>query len=459
MIVLGNQVALQLSIGPANNYSMFTDFVDIEDFKFMTIQENSGGPRPILTLQFKIQQEEVIPYINNGNLITIQYGVNEPSSDLLQFSIEGDQQSKEYKAGSFVTIIGAMYNPGFTESVGSNSYPDLKSYELFKKVCEEGGMKFITNVEKSNDKQTWYKTGQTNWEFLYESWDQAYRDDTTFFSFALDNNNVYFYDMKEKLKQDVDWVLSVHHIGENENSKIVNISTYEPDDSDAGQLADLAGKNELNVVYNVDSGEMGASEYKLQSYTSQGTNKLNMNTTGCQNYNYTICSGDVHSNYTTAKNQNKRNNVLFSSYKIFVPVVGQYRPFKLLDTVNLITGEKDPASEGYYFITGITRQYSNGQYQTNLLLNRESANGLRGDDLEDNAQTKKEEEEKEEKKETKSTSEEQKTTTSSSIVTNVETVNTDSYFKGLISDEEAQKNNDEAWKDYTNFWEELAEEA
>jgi len=92
------------------------------------------------------------------------------------------------------------------------------------------------------------------------------------------------------------------------------------------------------------------------------------------------------------------------------------------------------------------------------LLNRESANGLRGDDLEDNAQTKKEEE-KEEKKETKSTSEEQKTTTSSSIVTNVETVNTDSYFKGLISDEEAQKNNDEAWKDYTNFWEELAEEA
>ena len=106
-----------------------------------------------------------------------------------------------------------------------------------------------------------------------------------------------------------------------------------------------------------------------------------MNTTGCQNYRYEICSGAVHENYITAKNQNKRNNVLSSSYQVLVPVPGQFRNFRLLDTVNLITGERDKASEGFYIIAGITKQYENGQYQTNLLLTRESANGLKGDDL------------------------------------------------------------------------------
>ena len=257
----------------------------------------------------------------------------------------------------------------------------MKSFELFQKVSEDSGLTLRTNVTKSNDKQTWYKTGQTNWEFIYNNWDQAYKDDKTFFSFGLDNNNLYFYDMKEKLKNEIDWVLSVQHAGEDENSKVVNISVYYPDDKNAGSFAKLAGKNLTNITYNVDSGEFTKPEYNLHSYMTQDTNKINMNTTGCQNYVYNICSGSVHDNYITAKNQNKRNNVLFSSYKVLVPVIGQYRPFKLLDTVNLLTSEKDPASQGYYFITGITRQFMNGQYQTNLLLNRESANGLKGEDL------------------------------------------------------------------------------
>ena len=234
--------------------------------------------------------------------------------------------------------------------------------------------------------------GQKNREFIYNIWDQSYKNEKTFFSFGVDNNNLYFYDMKEKLKNEIDWILSVQHGGDTENSKIVNISTYYPDDKNAGTFAKLAGKNLTNITYNVDSGEFSKPEYNLHSYMTQDTNKLNMNTTGCQNYVYNICSGSVHDNYITAKNQNKRNNVLFSSYKVLVPVIGQYRPFKLLDTVNLLTGEKDPASQGYYFITGITRQFMNGQYQTNLLLNRESANGLRGEDLQERSDSEKQEE-------------------------------------------------------------------
>ena len=70
MIVLGNQLTLQFSLGSVSNYSQFTDFIEIEDLKLMAIQENSGGPRPVLTLTFKIKKENIIPYLNNGKIIT-----------------------------------------------------------------------------------------------------------------------------------------------------------------------------------------------------------------------------------------------------------------------------------------------------------------------------------------------------------------------------------------------------
>ena len=82
------------------------------------------------------------------------------------------------------------------------------------------------------------------------------------------------------------------------------------------------------------------------------------------------------------KNQNFRNNVLFSSYTCHVPVTGQYRDFRLFDVVQLIPSDSDKDAEGIYFITGIAKEYKDMQYTTLLTLNRESANGIKGD-LED----------------------------------------------------------------------------
>ena len=80
-----------------------------------------------------------------------------------------------------------------------------------------------------------------------------------------------------------------------------------------------------------------------------------------------------------ALNQNKRNNILFSSYTVDVPVTGTFRDFKLFDTVLLMPAETDKEAEGIYFITGIAKEYKDYQYTTILTLNRESANGIRGD--------------------------------------------------------------------------------
>ena len=92
-----------------------------------------------------------------------------------------------------------------------------------------------------------------------------------------------------------------------------------------------------------------------------------------------ITSNSDHGKSLEAINQNRRNNMLFSSFIVRVPIPGQYRDFHLLDVVQLTPAERDDECYGLYIITGIVRQFINGVYTTNLTLNRESANGIKGD--------------------------------------------------------------------------------
>ena len=119
-------------------------------------------------------------------------------------------------------------------------------------------------------------------------------------------------------------------------------------------------------------------KHKLKTFTTLGTNNININSTDCQRYNYMITSGKDHANTLIALNQNKRNNILFSSYTVRTSVPDQYRDFRLLDTVKLLPLQRDPDAEGFYIITGIVRQYADGIFRTNLTLNRESGNGIKG---------------------------------------------------------------------------------
>ena len=371
MIVLKNQLVLQFSLGE------FTDFIQMEDFKGMEIIEHSGGLRPIINLSFLLMDKEIIPYINQGNIISLRYGIEQLSNESLQFEIQGDDQTQQYQLGSQVTIRAAFYNNSFTDKRKTNKI-EGRSYEALKQIAEKVGMSFKTNVTRTNDKQIWYQDGKTDWVFSKYIADRAYKDDSTFFSYAFDCNNFYFYDVRELLTQKVKWVLSCRGKGTGEYDSVVNIGYYKVDGHLQGQMSTLAGKNVTTIGYNVDTGDFLYPKHKLKTFTTLGTNSINMNSTDCNSYNYMITSGRDHENTLLALNQNRRNNILFSSYTVRTSVPGQYRDFRLLDTVQLIPAERDLDAEGFYLITGIVRQYSDGIYRTNLTLNRESANNIKG---------------------------------------------------------------------------------
>ena len=376
MLIIKDQISLIFSIGP------FKDFVSIEDFKSFAIIKNSGGVRPLITMSFEIKDAAIIPYLNKGNLITIMYGVKEPIAGPLIFEIETIDCTKEYRAGSIVNLMGSMYNPSFTNYMRSQNYENIKGFECIKQIAEQNGLNFVTNVTRSNDKQLWVQSGMTDWQFLSHVFWRTYKDTDTFFSFAFDNENLYYYNIRDLIKQGPRWVLSVPGgASDSPDSRVVNIGTYKADDSTLGQLTELAGKNQTTVAYNVDTGEFSQPESKLKTFTTMKTNKLNTREEGCRDFNYAILTGEDHENCIAAINQNRRNNLIYSTHKIYVPVPLQYRNFRLLDPVQLIPADPDASEAGLYFITGIVNQYKDQKYQTNLILNRESANFIKGDDL------------------------------------------------------------------------------
>ena len=281
--------------------------------------------------------------------------------------------------GSTVTLAGAMYNRGFTSQKKSDCFKNKKSFEALKQIAVKDGLKFVSNVTKTNDTQTWYQNGVTDWNMCNFIANRAYKDTDTFFSYGFDNNNLYFYDIREHLQQGIKWYLSVSSVGDSDKSSVVNIGTYEASNANAGTNAEFAGKNITNVSYNLDTGEFANPKYNLKTFTTMDTKNINVNSTNCINYNYQITTSDEHAFSVEAQNQNFRNNVLYSSYTCHVPVAGQYRDFRLFDVVQLIPAEKDKEAEGIYFITGIAKEYKDNLYTTILTLNRESPNGIKGD--------------------------------------------------------------------------------
>ena len=377
MILLENQVALKFSVGP------FLDFIDITDFMGMEIKENAGGIRPILAIRFNVNDDKVLPYLNEGNLITLSYGIKQPTSDILQFKIEGQVVTQQYGGGAYVELLGSMYNPLFTDRQSSNQFIGKKSFEVFQQIANETALKFKTNVTKTDDQQDWYQNVLTGWKFINFVFPNVYLDNSTFFAYGFDNNNLYLYDMKQYLKQGPKWILTVTGKGSADNSTapVINIATYQATDTYSGQMNKLIGKNKTTHGYNVDTGEFFEAQAKLQSYCTMDTTKLNINSTNCEEHTYKIMTGSQHANALNAQIQNMNNNLLYSSYVVYVPVIGQYRDFRLLDTVLLVPAETDKQAQGLYIITSICRQLKDNKLQVNLTLSRESANGLVGDSL------------------------------------------------------------------------------
>ena len=374
MINFCNQFTITFTLG--NN----KDFIDAENFKSFNLYYSAGNKRPTMDMQFKLNNDKVIPYLNSGNILTLSFGKSEIKKDVLQFQLTGDDSDRQFTVGSEIKITGAFYKPEFTDYIGYECFKNKSSIEVLLQIAKEHNFTLVSNVGKTNDRQNWYRESDTVWNYIDTVWTHSYLNDDTFFIYAMDCDNIYFYDMRKLCQSGAKWLIT-NKYASSESSNVINIPGYKVTNT-YGKVSNLVGKN-LNIsVYNVDTGRLLLQDYKLKSFTVIDSNKMNINSSNCLDYDYGIISEDVHENYVKAYNQNIRNNIMYQTFEIYAST-DQFKDVRLLDPVMLNVYPQDDRLSGLAFITGIVYQFTPGQFKINLTINKEAPSGLKGDTLND----------------------------------------------------------------------------
>lgn len=84
------------------------------------------------------------------------------------------------------------------------SYKDLSSYEVLKRISTEIGLGFNSNVESANDNMTWINTGKKVRNFIDDVIDNSYLGDQSFVMGYIDFYYNYNYvDLEKELKRNI----------------------------------------------------------------------------------------------------------------------------------------------------------------------------------------------------------------------------------------------------------------
>lgn len=375
MIKIGEQMCCSFTLGDQE------DFITPSNLQSFRLFETAGNVRPILEVSFTLENEKLIKYINQGNILRVTFGITNLDKDVIEFELYEDNTNKQFSLGYVVKLKGAFYRPILTSQTLCKSYEATSSVNAIKSICDECGLNLVTNISKTNDIMNWYQSGESNWNYLKEIWLHSYINEKTFMAMGFDAYNLYFYDVRNLINNDVKWLFTSKFASE-ENSNLVNFGSYFVENQ-YGATNDLIGKNLVNKVFNIDSGELSQVEYKLKNFTAIDTNKINISSSNCINYNYSFTDDDVHENYIKAYNQNLRNNILFNSFSIYLTTAGQFKKFKLFDTVHFDISPRDERLDGIAFITGIVYEFEENTLSINLTLNKETPSGIKGELLQE----------------------------------------------------------------------------
>ena len=370
MIYIKNQLTALFSIGDIE------DFIHPQNIKSFVLYENAGNLRPIIELTFILDNKNLINYLNPGNILKVSFGINELDKDIVEFKLYGDESNIEYSLGYNVTIKAALYCPKFTSLVKSCYYENQTSLEVIQQIASNNKFNLITNITKTVDRQNWEQIGETDWQYIYDVWLHSFINDQTFISFGFDCYNFYLYDVRSLVKAGNKWEFNPKVIA-NDSSYYVNFGQYYTKNN-YGIYASLIGENLINNVFNLDNKSFSNQAYNLKNFTTIDSDKVNINSFDCKDYDYYIIDDDVHPNYVKAYNQNIRNNIMYNSFSIFIPTAAQFKKFKLFDTATIKPIVEDTRLNGVSFITAIAYQYHDNKLNVNLTLNKEAPSGIRG---------------------------------------------------------------------------------
>ena len=372
MITIKNQFTCRITAGE------FKDFVLTEDVISLTYMLSAGLAVPYFDMTFILRNQEVLKYLNEGNIINVSMGKDELDMCGMQFRLISDITTENYTLGSNVTIKGVLHRPKFI-TLAKNAKFDDQSINIIKSIASKH-FSVVSNIGRTNDKQEWTQTGISDRQMIRDVWLHSFIDNQSVIACAFENDTFRIKNLKTSITSEAPWRFSANKAPISQGSKIVHFGQFWTTNN-YGAINECIGRKLENIFLDVDTGEIEKPESHLKNLTVVGSNKLNVTTTDVKEYKYGYKNSEVNTNYLLAEQHNMRNLMMFGSFKIFIPTAGVFSQFHLLDLAYL---EQDSVGErcaGYCFIERILYRIEDRRLMTNITLCKEAPNEIRGSGL------------------------------------------------------------------------------
>lgn len=358
------------------------DFIQFDDEFSFTINEYAGNVLPDFEMVFVSKSDKIMPLLHEGTLLKAKIGRTYNSlQDMTLYvaswdSAKHSESHRVYKLSGFATALS------YPCDYKMSAHKKKSAIEVVLATAKKNFKTIISNVDKSQDVQTWYQPYQSDREFIQKV---IYRSDlgSSFPACAITLDGKFILkDIKKDLKNPKhDWKLV-----RNSNPKADNEISYVGDavvTSNSGIINKIIGYGfnlkslfldaETAVTSTVKAESVMANTSKLGGITGANEKKMG----GIQQ------TENVHENYQKSYYHNLTQLLSLSRVELHVSVDSRYYPFKPLDKLMLSEADIDNSKvsaeyhSGVYYISFVSRTIQARHMVTTMKINRESVNQVK----------------------------------------------------------------------------------
>lgn len=155
------------------------DFIDDGDLVYFKMLEEAGNTLPKFTICFDVKDDSILPYLNEGNILRVDFGTQEDDAITTEFML-GPYSAVDIGANKIRISVSGYYNAIRYVSTprraifGTLDQP-LSAVEVIKQVAKNSFFVEDTdfNIEASDDLMIWVQPNQSDRKFINDCWMHA----------------------------------------------------------------------------------------------------------------------------------------------------------------------------------------------------------------------------------------------------------------------------------------------
>jgi hypothetical protein len=361
------------------------DFILQQDFLNFTLIEEAGNILPTYSLEFLTDDESIISVLNEGNNITVSFGITQDDLTDTDLTIARATLAPSGNNKKQIKVIGLISPWPYIGNTNKSISALQSAIETMQQIAERdfGGSDYVDfNVSESEDEQYCIQPNITDKKFMTELWMHANMPGS-FLMTAITVDGIFrCYDALTLLKKDYDWRFT--HTVKDEATDV----DYNGDftvDIQSGLINNWIGYGQTKFIEYLEdpsNDKQASSEVKaLLALTETLMQRADMESKfasiGKQNAN-------THENYWQAYLNNIVNNAVFSSVCTTLNFNNKFIPIRTLDLAMFVEQsinnpqESQEYSSGLYIVSKVARSLSASQFTTTVQLSREALNSIQG---------------------------------------------------------------------------------